>query len=276
MIRSEIADGVVRLLIDRPERRNAIDRATSLALGDAIEKAQRDPATRVIVIKGAGDVFSTGRDLKASAAAETAPATPSDEDEVWVRIFHLLLRSPVVSVASVRGFAVAGGFTLAMGCDFVLAERGAVFGAYEMRHGFPAAVCTPLLAHLAGPRFGLEFALLGESIPAPRLLEAGLVNRLAETPQELADLEEAFVRRIAGLDPRAVRQTRDIFRAARTMSLDNALDMGRQLNQLIGAGGGFARAGRSLDTKRKPYSALGPACPASRSLPCSHEHSLGV
>jgi enoyl-CoA hydratase/carnithine racemase len=251
MIRTVQDGGVARLLIDRPERRNAIDRATSLALGDAIEAAQRDPATRVIVIKGAGDVFSTGRDLKASAAAAADPSAPADEDEAWVRIFHLLLRSPVVSVASVRGFAVAGGFTLAMGCDFVLAERGAVFGAYEMRHGFPAAVCTPILAHLAGPRLGLEFALMGEAIPAQRLLEAGLVNRIAESPQDLTELEEAFVRRIAGLDPTAVRQTRDIFRAAQAMPLDNALDMGRQLNQLIGAGGGFARAGHALETKKK-------------------------
>ena len=188
MIRSVADNGVVRLLIDRPERRNAIDRATSLALGDALEKAQRDPATRVIVIKGAGEVFSTGRDLKAAASAPQ-PSGPPDEDEAWVRLFHLLLRSPVVSVASVRGFAVAGGFTLAMGCDFVLAERAAVFGAYEMRHGFPAAVCTPILARLAGPKLGLEFALLGEPIPAERLHAAGLVNRLADTPQALAASE---------------------------------------------------------------------------------------
>ena len=249
MIRSEVDQGIVRLLIDRPERRNAIDRATSLALGDAIEKAQRDPATRVIVLKGAGEVFSTGRDLKASAAAADA-ADPPGEDEAWVRIFHLLLRSPVISVASVRGFAVAGGFTLAMGCDFVLAERNATFGAYEMRHGFPAAVCTPILARLAGPKLGLEFALLGEPIPAERLHAAGLINRLADTQEALAELEEKFARQIAALDPRAVRQTRDMFRAAETMPLDNALDMGRQLNQLIGAGGGFAQAGRALGSKK--------------------------
>lgn len=252
MIRTERAGAVARLVIDRPERRNAFDPATARALGAAIEAAQGDAGVRVVVIKGAGEVFSTGRDLKAAAAASEDPARdPDAEDEAWVRIFHLLHRSKIPSVAVVRGFAVAGGFTLAMGCDFVLAERGATFGAYEMRHGFPAAVCTPILARLVGPRLGLEFALFGQPIPAERLHAAGLVNRLAHSPEELERIEAEFVGQLAQLDRWAVQQTRDLFRAAETLPLDHALDMGRQLNLLIGARGGFARAGRSLGGKGK-------------------------
>jgi enoyl-CoA hydratase len=149
----------------------------------------------------------------------------------------------------VRGHAVAGGFTLAMGCDFVLAERSAIFGAYEMRNGFPAAICTPLLAHLVGPRLGLELAMLGEPIPAERLFAAGLVNRLADDAQELDRIEHEFVGRIAALDPGAVKATRDLFRAAGAMPLDNALDMGCNLNLLIEARGDFARAGQQLKSK---------------------------
>lgn len=258
-VRRERESGIVRLVIDRPERRNAFDRDTSRALGEAIAEAQADRSTRVIVIKGAGEVFSTGRDLKAAAAARAEssaePQGPT-EDEAWVRLFHLLHRATVPSVAVVRGHAVAGGFTLAMGCDFVLAERTAVFGAYEMRHGFPAAVCTPLLARLVGPRLGLEFALFGEPIPAERLLAAGLINRLADDAADLARIEAEFVGRLAALAPQAVRQTREMFRAAESMPLDNALDMGRQLNERIGLAGGFADAGRRLGDKsqqeRKP------------------------
>lgn len=249
MIRTEREGAIARLIIDRPERRNAFDAATAQALGDAIAAAQADAGTRVIVIKGAGEVFSTGRDLKASAAAaagEGGARDPFSEDDAWVRIFQLLHRSSVPSVAVVRGFAVAGGFTLAMGCDFVLAEKGARFGAYEMRHGFPAAVCTPILARLVGPRLGLELALFGEPVTAERLHASGLVNRLAEDAAELARQEAEFVGHLAGLDPRAVKLTRDTFRAAEQMSLDNALDVGRQLNQLVAALGGFARAGRKL------------------------------
>ena len=246
MIRAERDGGIERLVIDRPERRNAFDRATCEALGDAIERATRDPATRVVVIKGAGDTFSAGRDLKAAAAAREAGSDPFAEDEAWVRIFHLLHRAPVPSLAVVRGFAVAGGFTLAMGCDFVVAERTARFGAFEMRHGFPAAVCTPVLARLAGPRIALELALLGEAVGAERMAALGLVNRLAEDADDLARVEAELAGRIAALDPRAVRQTRAMLRAASEMAHDNALDMGAQLNQLIAATGGFAAAGRKM------------------------------
>lgn len=253
MIRKEQEGGITRLLIDRPEKRNAIDAATAVALGDAIEAAGRDGSTRVLVIKGAGDVFSTGRDLKATAAGaepDGRARDPYGEDDAWVRIFHLLHRSNVPSVAVVRGHAVAGGFTLSMGCDFVLAERSATFGAYEMRHGFPASVCTPVLARLLGPRLGLEFAMFGEAIAAERLFAAGLINRLAENAGELARIEAEFAGQIARLDLRAVKMTRDIYRAAVTMPYDNALDMGRQVNQLYQATGAFARAGQGLGKKK--------------------------
>ncbi len=249
MIRSETRDGVHRLTIDRPQRRNAIDALTARELGTAIETAQRDPGARVLVIAGSGGVFSTGRDLKASAAAAEnngRALDPFTEDDAWVRIFHLLHRSSIPSVAVVDGYAVAGGFTLAMGCDFVLATKSSKFGAFEMRHGFPAAVCTPILARLVGPRLGLEFALFGEEISAERLASAGLINRIAEDARDLAQVEAQFVGRLAALDPRAVKMTRDTFRASETMPHDQALDMGRQLNQLIAAFGGFAKAGQKL------------------------------
>ncbi len=237
-------NGVTTLRLNRPERKNAFDRALTERLADALEEETRNGACRVVVIKGAGDVFSAGRDLR--AAGDDLKDDPFAVDNAWVRVFHALHRSPVPSVAVVRGWAVAGGFTLAMGCDFVLAERSARFGAFEMRHGFPAAVCTPILARLAGPRLGLEFALFGEAIPAERLLAAGLINRLADDAEDLAAIEVDFVGKLAALDPLAVKLTRDTFRAAETMPLDNALDMGRQLNQMLAALGRFQAAGSKI------------------------------
>jgi enoyl-CoA hydratase/carnithine racemase len=237
-------DGVTTLLLNRPERKNAFDRALTERLADALETETKDGACRVVVIKGAGDIFSAGRDLR--SADDDLKDDPFAVDNAWVRVFHALHRSAVPSVAVVRGWAVAGGFTLAMGCDFVLAERSAKFGAFEMRHGFPAAVCTPILARLAGPRLGLEFAMFGEAIPAERLLAAGLINRLAEDADDLAAVEADFVGKLAALDPMAVKLTRDTFRAAETMPLDNALDMGRQLNQMLAALGRFQAAGSKV------------------------------
>lgn len=236
--------GVTTLLLNRPERKNAFDRALTERLADALEQETADAGCRVVVIKGADDIFSAGRDLR--AAESDLEDDPFAVDDAWVRVFHALHRSPVPSVAVVRGWAVAGGFTLAMGCDFVLAERDAKFGAFEMKHGFPASVCTPILARLAGPRLGLEFAMFGETIAAERLHETGLINRLAEDAGDLAAVEAEFVGKLAALDPLAVKLTRDTFRAAENMPLDNALDMGRQLNQMLAALGRFQAAGSKV------------------------------
>src|SRR3546814_6271228 len=84
-------------------------------------------------------------------------------------LFDRLHRMTKPSVAVVRGYAVAGGFTLAMGCDFVLADTTAVFGALEMRGGFPAAVNTAVLAHRVGPRRALELLLSAGTVSASAL-----------------------------------------------------------------------------------------------------------
>jgi enoyl-CoA hydratase/carnithine racemase len=246
MIRTKREGGIAYFILDRPQRKNAFDYAMARSLRDEIAAAQRDPAVRVLVIKGAADVFSTGRDLKAAAVEDANGLSFGSYHEIWSDVFHHLHRSGLPSVAVVRGYAVAGGFTLAMGCDFVLTERSAQFGAFEMRHGFPAAICTPILARLIGARLGLEFALFGDAIPAERLFAAGLINRLGADAEDLARIEADFVGRLAALDSSAVKATRDLFRVSENVPLDNALDAGCQLNKLIEVTGGFARAGHNL------------------------------
>ena len=252
MIRQDRDGGIATLTIDRPERRNAFDAETTAALATALETLEHDGEVRVVALRGAGSAFSTGRDLTAIEQGDEPRGEILQRQDDWVRIFHALHRLRVPSVAVVHGYAVAGGFTLAMGCDFVLAERGARFGALEMRNGFPAAVCTPVLAHLIGPRLGLELALFGELVPAERLYAAGLINRLAEDGDALEAIARDFLGHLAGLDRDAVALTRESFRAAANMPLDNALDMGKHLNQLVAASGWFAEgARRGLDKSRR-------------------------
>ena len=252
MIREERADGLTRLVIDRPDRRNAFDIPTTLALSEALDRVAADRDCRVLVITGEGPVFSAGRDLKAEASGTADAEDGWRKDQAWVRAFHTLHRLDVPSVAVVRGYAVAGGFTLAMGCDFVLAEKGAKFGALEMKNGFPASVCTPILARLVGPRLGLELAMFGELVGAERLYEMGLINRLAADDADLTRVADDFIGGLLSLDPKAVALTRETFRAAETMPLDNALDMGKHLNQYLTASGWFERGAKQfLDTQKK-------------------------
>ena len=219
-------------------------------LGDAIAVADADPECRCILVKGASDQFCAGRDLEAAGGAgKLVPAL--EADAAWTRIFHLLHRAATPTVAVVRGYAVAGGFTLAMACDFVLAERTARFGAMEMQNGFPAAINTPVLSKLVGPRLALELLVFGDLVDAERLYTMGLINRLADDADDLTRIEAEFVGRLLERDPHAVALTKESHRASVNMPLDDALVMGKQLNALIAASGRLEEAARSFAAKQK-------------------------
>tara|TARA_R110002096_G_scaffold155569_4_gene319977 strand:+ start:1440 stop:2195 length:756 start_codon:yes stop_codon:yes gene_type:complete len=238
MIDVESKDGVTRLTLNRPKARNALNAAGMAALVEGLRQVETDATARVLVVQAVGESFSAGRDLKEAPSLPLEVSLQQHDD--WATVFQRLQRLSIPSIAVVNGYAVAGGFTLAMGCDFVLASRGARFGAMEMANGFPAAVCTPLLAHLLGPRLGLELALFGEPIGAGRLYEMGLINALAADDEALRKLADDFIARLLRLNPAAVKQTKETFRAARSMPLDQALTMGKHLNQLLDAAGSFA------------------------------------
>jgi acetyl-CoA C-acetyltransferase/enoyl-CoA hydratase len=241
MINREQAGPLTSLIIDRPERRNALDHASVKALAAALAEAEADAQCRCIVLRGAGGTFSSGRDLgDARHDAPLADILAYDED--WTDILHLLRGMSKPSVAVVEGHAVAGGFTLAMGCDFVIAERDAKFGALEMRGGFPAAVNTAILAHLAGPRIALEYLLSAETFPAEHLFRNRLVNHLADGPAELMRIVGEVTGRLAALDPVAVKLTKDAHRMAQSMPLAEAIVMGRQLNALLMSSGRITAA----------------------------------
>lgn len=241
--------GVVWLTINRPRTRNALNSEVMFCLRAEIQALIEPGNARALVICGSGGSFSSGRDLK---EAETMPLPEaSKQHEAWADVFRALHQLPIPSIAIVEGHAVAGGFTLAMGCNFVLAERSAKFGALEMQSGFPAAVCTPILARLAQPRIGLELAMFGDTVSAERLYEVGLVNELADGSDALAERVRAFTDKIVNLAPLAIKQTLETFRATELMPMEQGLTMGMHLNQLLDASGSFAKGGERLRNKKE-------------------------
>ncbi len=249
MIRSGHEKGVTTIVLDRPERRNALTREMNTALAGAVAAAGDDPGCHCLVIKGAGEHFCAGRDLEQAASLESLEETLADSAG-YTAIYECLYRLSKPSVAVVRGYAVAGGFTLAMGCDFVLADETARFGALEMRGGFPAAVNTALLTRLAGPRRALELLLSTDLFPPAALLEMGLINRLLPDAPTLAEAETAMTAALAALDPMAVGLTKDMHRAASSMPPGDALTMASQLNALLVAGGRFRQGAEKLKGKK--------------------------
>lgn len=242
--------GAVReIILDRAPQRNALNVEMIEALAAAVAAADAAAGCTCIVIKSSGEHFCAGRDL--------APGRPRDlasvlaYDDAYAAIFERLRVLNKPSLAVVRGFAVAGGFTLAMGCDFVIADESAKFGAVEMNNRFPAAINTALLSHLVGPRRALELLLLGDMTSARALYEMGLINRLAGNAAELSQVEATLTAQLAALDPAAVRLTKETHRAACNMPLADALTMGKQLNALLLASGRIDEAGRAFSQRRK-------------------------
>jgi enoyl-CoA hydratase/carnithine racemase len=249
-VRVEGDDGVVRLVLNRPGRRNALNAETIRGLADGIAEAAADPACRCVLITGEGDHFCAGRDL-GEADRSTPLADIVAYDDLWADVIGGLRTMTVPSVSVVRGYAVAGGFTLAMACDFVLAEEGARFGALEMRGGFPAAVNTVVLSHLVGPRRSLELLLSADTFEARRLHEIGLINHLAKDADELAALEQQVVGRLAALDPLAVKLTKETHRAVARAPIAEALVTAKHLNALMMASGKIDEAAERLRRERE-------------------------
>jgi enoyl-CoA hydratase/carnithine racemase len=240
--------GVTRLQLTRPEKRNAFNNEMVVQLHQCIVEALTEDNCRCLVISGAGDHFCAGRDLT-DVKSESPVEDIIDGDDLWADIFRLLDECDLPSVAVVRGYAYAGGFTLAMGCDFVLADQSAKFQVSEMRHNFPAAINTPVLSKLVGPRLALELAVLAETVTAERLYAMGLINRLVEDAEALEREAESFIGVIISRDKVAIGQTKRLHRATRQGTLSDALNMGSLINTQAAMGGKFDRAGQSLKKK---------------------------
>jgi enoyl-CoA hydratase len=171
----ESAGGVLVITIDRPEARNAIDRATAEGIAAALDRLDAEAALRVGVITGAGGYFSAGMDLKAFAAGERPHAGG--------RGFAGIVERPPAKplIAAIEGFAVAGGFEIALACDLIVAARGARLGIPEVKRSLVAAGGALLRLPARIPyHVATELALTGDPITAERAHGLGLVNRVAE------------------------------------------------------------------------------------------------
>ncbi len=173
-------DGILIITIDRPDRRNAIDRATSEAIAEAMDALDADPAYRVGILTGSGGHFSAGMDLKAFLAGERV--------ELPGRGLAGIIKTPPRKplIAAVEGYALAGGFEMVLACDLVVASNAACFGLPEARRGLIAGSGGLIRLPERMPRqIAMECAMTGRMIDAAEAERWGLINRLTEPGQAL-------------------------------------------------------------------------------------------
>jgi len=183
-VRLERSGAVWTVVLDRPQARNAVDRATATALADAFRAFDADPEASVAVLWGAGRTFCAGADLKAidnlldADRGADAPMGPS----------RLALSKPVI--AAISGYAVAGGLELALWCDLRIVEEDAVLGVFNRRWGVPLIDGgTVRLPRIVGLGRALDLILTGRPVAADEALAIGLANRVVAPGTARAEAE---------------------------------------------------------------------------------------
>lgn len=205
--------------IDRPSRRNAVDRATAQALADAFRAFDADEALSVAVLTGAGGEFCAGADLK--AISEGAPNRVELHGDGPMGPSRLQLSKPVI--AAVEGHAVAGGLELALWCDLRVVAEDAVFGVFCRRFGVPLIDGgTVRLPRLIGESRALDLILTGRPVKADEALAIGLANRVAKPGEALAGAL-AVAEQIAAFPQSCLRNDRRSVYAAASLPFEEAM-----------------------------------------------------
>lgn len=196
--------GVRHLVIDRPEKKNALDAATYRALTSALRDADADDSVRAIVLSGAGDNFSSGNDLADFLAAGTPDAEPA------VGLLKTLVLCDTPLVASVEGFAIGIGATILLHCDLAVSGRSASFAMPFVALGLsPEGGSSYILPRIAGSKLANELLLLGERFDADTASRAGLLNRVVDDGEAVSTAIDLAVR--------LAQQPREALRAARRL-----------------------------------------------------------
>src|SRR5690349_12425399 len=194
-VTTDRAGPVVTVLINRPDRRNAVDGPTATLLADAMRAFDADPECRVAVLAGAGGTFCAGADLHAYATPAANRVEPDGDGPMGPT--RLRLAKPVI--AAIEGYAVAGGLELALWCDLRVAADDAVLGVFCRRWGVPLIDGgTVRLPRLIGESRAMDLILTGRAVNADEALAFGLVNRVVpkgtalDAARELAGQLAAF------------------------------------------------------------------------------------
>ena len=214
LIISELQNGILTVRINRPDKKNALNTAMYGALADALERADNDPAIRVVLLTGCNDCFTSGNDI-----ADFVNFPPTGPDSPVLRFLTAITVAKKPLVAAVSGSAIGVGTTLLLHCDLVYAADTALFQLPFVSLGLcPEAGSTLLLPQLIGHQRASELLLLGETFSATRAEQFGFVT--AVVPQaELMQTARTKAMQLAAQPAAAVRLTKSLLKRGNAAQL---------------------------------------------------------
>lgn len=243
-LRLSLSAGVLTVLLDRPQVRNAMSLQTVSELEATFTAVADRRDVRAVVLRGAGGHFCAGGDIKDMAAARGKPPGDDGKDALAVvnRRFGSMItqvdRAPQAVVAVCEGAVLGGGFGLACVADITLTLAGAKFGLPETGLGIPPAQIAPFLVRRLGLSQARRLAVTGGRFDGHRAVAIGLAHEVAEDAEALEGLLAATLRQILRCAPGAVAQTKQLMNNVGLVELEVLLD---------GAADGFAAAARGAE-----------------------------
>lgn len=245
--------GAVRhIVVNRPEKRNALNGDTIVELGAAIEAAAGDDAVRVVILRGAGPLFSSGMDLNDLRDLAQDPSRLRSFRRPLLAWWNLLEEMPKPTICQIHGAALGGAFELALACDFRTMARDAVAGIMEVRVGLLPDVggCSRLPA-IVGLGNAKELIMTGKLIDGAEAHRIGFANRIA-APDELDALTDAFADELLACAPRAVGLAKRVLDAAAKPALSLTLEQEVAAQEALAASEDFAEGTRAFFERRQP------------------------
>lgn len=228
----EIKNGVARITLNRPEKRNALDGEVVAELKQAISASAGDPSCRVVLLTGAGTDFCSGADL--AALEKTAQADVLDnmaEARYTADLFLMMRNHPRPIVAAVQGRALAGGCGLATACDIILAAESAQFGYPEVNIGFVPAMVMAILRRSLSEKAAFELVASGQPVSAARACELGLIHRVYQD-EKFQSETEAYVASLAKKSASALMLIKRLLYNMDSVSFEAALEAGVEVNAI--------------------------------------------
>jgi enoyl-CoA hydratase len=243
---TEAADAVLLITLNRPEARNAVNAALAEGMAEALDRLDGDDDLRAGILTGAGSSFCAGMDLKAFVAGERPYAAG--------RGFAGIAERPPAKplIAAIEGYAVAGGFEVALACDLIVAARDAKLGIPEVKRSLVAAAGALIRLPRRIPyHLAMELALTGDPIGAERAHAVGIVNRLAEPGGAVATARELAAAIVAN-GPLAIAASKRIVVAAQDWTEAEAWERQREIAEPVFTSEDAREGATAFAEKRAP------------------------
>jgi methylglutaconyl-CoA hydratase len=228
----QVQGAIARIVLNRPEKRNALNEDLIVGLKDALRSADQDENVRAAILTGAGPDFCSGADLEALKKISEASVTENLEDARSLMELFTLIRSVRVPViAAVRGRALAGGCGLALACDMVLASSSSKFGFPEVKIGFVPAMVMAILRRNVSEKRAFELITLGDQISSDEAVALGLINYVFDD-EAFEDGVGAFARRFVDFSGSAVSLSKRLLYRIDGLALEGAMSAGADINSI--------------------------------------------